>query len=175
MKAAVIYQSKTGFTKKYAQWIAEELGADLFSRSEFAPETLADYDTVIYGGGLYVVGINGVDFIKQNLDKLKGKKVAVYACGCTPPREDDILAVRNSNFTQEHLEHLEFFYMRGGFDYKRLGLWDKILMTLLKLKIKIKKKEKRSPDEQGMLAIYSRPADYTRQKNIEELLRYIRS
>ncbi len=29
-KTAVIYKSKTGFTRKYAQWIAEETGCDLF-------------------------------------------------------------------------------------------------------------------------------------------------
>ncbi|GEA31640.1 flavodoxin [Clostridium beijerinckii] len=28
MKTVVIYKSKTGFTKKYAKWIAEELSAD---------------------------------------------------------------------------------------------------------------------------------------------------
>ena len=30
MKAAVIYYSQTGFTKRYAQWIAEAAGADCF-------------------------------------------------------------------------------------------------------------------------------------------------
>ena len=28
-KIGVIYKSKTGFTQKYAQWIAEETGCDL--------------------------------------------------------------------------------------------------------------------------------------------------
>lgn len=31
MKTVVIYQSKTGFTKKYAEWISEELSADIFN------------------------------------------------------------------------------------------------------------------------------------------------
>ena len=28
MKTIVIYQSQTGFTKRYAEWIAEAVGAD---------------------------------------------------------------------------------------------------------------------------------------------------
>lgn len=30
MKTAVIYNSQTGFTKKYAEWISEATGADCF-------------------------------------------------------------------------------------------------------------------------------------------------
>ena len=30
MKTLVVYTSQTGFTKKYAQWIAERMEADLF-------------------------------------------------------------------------------------------------------------------------------------------------
>ena len=33
MKTAVIYNSQTGFTKRYAKWISDEIGADCF---EFA-------------------------------------------------------------------------------------------------------------------------------------------
>ncbi|MFT5873622.1 MAG: hypothetical protein ACI8WT_002569 [Clostridium sp.] len=49
--------------------------------SKVNTNTLADYDTLIYGGGLYAVGINGVKLITKNLDKLKDKKVVVFATG----------------------------------------------------------------------------------------------
>jgi len=173
MKAIVVFESKTGFTEKYARWIAEELGADIFPRSAITTEGLANYDAVIYGGGLYAVGINGVEFIKDNLDRLTGKKVAVFACGCTPYREETVDEVRDMNFSQEQQGQLRFFYMRGGFDYKRLGVMDKILMSLLKLKILLKRK--RTKDEKGMLAVYSRPADFTQKDNIVELVSFIRS
>lgn len=75
MKAVVIYKSKTGFTKKYAQWIAEDLSADIFEVSKVNMNMLNSYDTVIYGGSLYAVGINGVKLITQNIDKLKDKKL----------------------------------------------------------------------------------------------------
>ena len=34
MKTVVIYKSRTGFTKKYAEWISEELSADIFDVSK---------------------------------------------------------------------------------------------------------------------------------------------
>ena len=33
MKTIVIYNSQTGFTKRYAEWIAQESGADCFELS----------------------------------------------------------------------------------------------------------------------------------------------
>ena len=78
MKTVVIHKSKTGFVKKYAEWIAEELSADIFEASKVTSDMLTAYEIVIYGGGLYAVGINGVKLIKQNLDELKNKKVIVF-------------------------------------------------------------------------------------------------
>lgn len=172
-KTIVIYKSKSGFTKKYAEWIAEELSADLFAAEKVTPEMLGAYDTVIFGGGLHIVGINGLKLITQHLDLLKGKKVVVFAVGATPPREEDIEEVKTKNFTPAQLEQIHFFYLRGGFDFGKLKPVDKVLMTLMKLKLKGKKQL--TADERGLLASYEKPADFVRKKNIDELVAYVRS
>lgn len=173
MKTVVIYKSKTGFTKKYAEWIADELYADIFEHSQINIKTLITYDTIIYGGSLHAVGITGVKLITQNLNKLKDKKLIVFATGASPSREETILEVKNKNFTLDEQKYIRFFYFRGGFNYSKLKTFDKILMTLLKLKIKSKKEL--TPDEKGMLAIYNKPADFTRKSNIDELISYVNS
>ena len=173
MKTVVIYKSKTGFVKKYAEWIAEELSTDIFEASKVTPDMLTTYDIVIYGGGLYAVGINGVSIITQNLDKLEGKKVVVFATGASPFREETINEVRDKNFSYEQQKHIRFFYLRGGFDYSKLKPFDKVLMTLLKWKMKSKKEL--TPDERGMLTAYDKPADFTRKKNIDEIISYVTS
>lgn len=171
MKIIVIYNSKTGFTKKYAEWIAEELSADIFQSSKVNNDMLTAYDIVIYGGGLYAGGINGVRFITQNLDKLKDKKVVVFATGTSPSREEAISEVRNKNFTLEQQKHIKFFYMRGGFDYNKMNPFYKMLMLLLKWKLKSKKELE--PDEKGMLDAYEKPVDFTDKNNIDEILSYV--
>ncbi|SPF53251.1 conserved hypothetical protein [Candidatus Desulfosporosinus infrequens] len=132
---------------------------------------------MIYGGGLYVVGINGVKYIKQNLNKLNDKKVIVFATGVSPFREEAISEVKNKNFTSEEQKHIQFFYLRGGFDYNKLKTFDKVLMTLLKWKIKwkIKRKKELTPDERGMLASYDQSVNFTRKKNIDEIIAYVNS
>lgn len=176
MKTLVLYKSKTGFVKKYAQWIAEELQGDLIEASGFSRERFEDYDAVVYGGGLYHVGINGVKIITDNLDRLEGKKIAVFASGASPARKEILPEVRNMNFTQEQQSKIAFFYLRGGFDYNRLNTIDRLLMKLLKLKIKLKAKMNKTlvPDEKGMLSAYDKPVDFTQKKNLDELLAYLK-
>lgn len=173
MKTVVVYRSKSGYVRKYAEWIAERLSADLFDARQVDAGRLTAYDAVVYGGGLYIGGINGVKLIVENLDKLRGKKVAVFAVGATPGRKEEIEEVRDKNFTAEQLQQIRFFYMRDGFDFGRLKPVDKVLMTLLKWMLKRKKNP--TADERGMLAAYERPVDFTSRSNIEELVAYITS
>jgi len=67
LKVVVVYQSASGFTEKYAQWISEALNADLFNVKKMSIETLQEYDTIVFGGNLHAVGISGVNTIKRNL------------------------------------------------------------------------------------------------------------
>lgn len=172
MKTVVIYKSKTGYTKKYAEWIAEELSADIFNISNIEISKLSSYDNIIYGGSLYAVGILGIKLITKNLDKLKNKKIIVFATGASPSKEENINEVKNKNFTEEQQKYIRFFYLRGGFNYSNLNIFDKALMTLLKIKIKMKKEL--TSDEKGMLACYDRPVDFTRRKNIDEIINYVK-
>jgi flavodoxin len=169
-KSLVIYKSLSGFTKKYAEWIAQELQADLYDVKDFDPAKLGDYDIIVFGGSLHAVGISGVGIIKNNLQQLSGKKVIVFGVGASPPRENVLDEVKNKNFTVEQQQTIKFFYLRGGFDFEKLDLPNKFLMSLMKLKIQMKKN--RSSDEIGLLAAYSKPMDCTRKENIKPLVAY---
>lgn len=174
VKTIVIYRSKTGFTRKYARWIADELGSELVEFNKIRPEKLHEYNTIIYGGGLYAGGINGIRMIKKNLPYLRDRKIIVFATGATPDCNETTQELREQNFSKEQQEYISFFYLRGGFDYSKLGLKDKFLMSLLKLKLRMTPESKRTPDETGMLAAYQSPADFTKKKYMEELLELAR-
>lgn len=167
-KIVVVYRSKSGFTKKYAEWIAKAVNADLFEGSDIKIDDLLKYDTVVYGAALYASGINGIKFITDNFNKLKEKKLIVFTLGATPVRPEILEEVKNNNLTAEQQKYIKFFMLRGGFDYSKLTFIDKILMNILKAKIKFKKN--RSSDERGMLNSYSHPVDFTNEKNIKPIV-----
>lgn len=175
MKTAVIYWSKTGFVKKYADWIAEELSADLILGKKAKLENLNEYDALILGGSLYAVGITGLDFIKKVIANLNNKKIAVFATGASSAREDIIAEVKNNNFSEAEQEYFEFFYLRGGFDFNKLSLKDKILMLMMKWKLKRKAVSELDEEEKGLLDAFETPVDFTDKNNIKDLIAYIKN
>ena len=170
INAIVIYKAKCGFVKRYAKWIARELSADISEYSKISIKDIESYDTVIFGGGLYSVGIDGVKFITKNLNCLKDKKIIVFATGVTPVKDKDIYAIKQKNLNNKEQSSIEFFYMRGGFDYSKLNKVDKVLMTLLKFKLK--HKSKLTSNEKGMLMAYDTAVDFTKKEDIDELISY---
>ncbi|HAV91664.1 TPA: flavodoxin [candidate division WOR-3 bacterium] len=159
MKSVVIYNLQTGFTKKYAEWIAYKLKCDIFPVKEISSKKMLEYDTVIYGGFLYAVGITGIKKIKNNMSKFSGKKIAIFDVGASPSSEKVYEKVKAKNFTSEELKKIKVFYMRGGFDFTKLSFLNKILMNMLKAMM-LKKKE-RTPDEEGMISLCECPVDFT--------------
>lgn len=45
-KIAVVYRSKSGYTEKYAKWIAKAAGGDLLKGKKTRVEDLMNYDTI---------------------------------------------------------------------------------------------------------------------------------
>ena len=74
-KILVLYKSKTGFSERYARWIAEDLQCDLANLAEFKKDSLLQYGLIIYGAGVYAGQINGI---------LPGKRVAAVTAAHTP-------------------------------------------------------------------------------------------
>lgn len=174
MKTAVLYKSISGFTKTYAQWIAEELHSDLYSIEEVSPTLLSQYDLIVFGGSLHMVGIAGYKKLQKWLQKTEQPpKLVLFTTGASPQKEEAIEEVRNANLTPEEQKYIPFFYLRGGFDFDKLDLLNKVIMTLLKWKLKMTKNK--TVDEIGMLNAYYTPMDFTRKEHLDELLREIKT
>ena len=114
MKTIVIYNSKTGFTKQYANWIAEALSCPCEPLKSVSAAELQGFDKIIFGGWIMGNMIMG-------LDKLRGMAVpaAVFAVGSTPPYEEVIAQINEQN----KMGGTPLFYMEGGFRFEELGFF----------------------------------------------------
>lgn len=180
MKTIVIYASKTGYTRQYAEWIRDALGCDLKEASSIRSGDFKEYDTVIYGGGLYAGGVNQIRLIKDHFDQLKEKNLVVWATGLSPERAETSEQVWNQNFSPEQQEKIQAFYLRGGFDFGKLGIRDQILMRMFKIMIKNKSKHKDSGDVEaedmaGILKSFDTPVNFCCRESIDPLVKYVRS
>lgn len=178
-KTVVIYESKYGSTRCYAQWIAEELACPLFERKKFKPQDFKKYDVVIYGGGLYAGGISGIKLLTKSENLLSGKKVILFTCGLANPEDPfNTSAIRKALekvLSPEMLKQIRLFHLRGGIDYSRLSLVHRSMMAMLR-RVLLKKDAKslRAEDRQ-LLDTYGKCVDFTDRKSIQPLTGYVKS
>ena len=126
MKTAVIYESGTGFTKQYAEWISEELGCECEELKSFS-NNLSDYDMAIYGGSIFAGKIRDLDKFQQ----LNPKTYIVFAVGMTEDTGNYADELKKAN----PLDKVTLFYLRGGARFSKLGFMNR---TILKKVTKMK-------------------------------------
>ena len=168
---AVIYKSKYGSTKQYAEWIAGDLNASLFEAANIKPFQLLDYDLVIFGGGLYASGINGIKLVTAN----PNKNLVVFTVGAADPKTTDYSAILAKNFTQEMLSKIKIFHLHGGIDYKNLTPIHKIMMAMVKkLRVDNKSREQLSDEDRMFLETYGDKFNFTDKSSIKPLIDYVK-
>lgn len=164
MKQIVIYQSGTGFTAKYAGWIAEELGCEAKEYKNVSQNELTAFDMVVYGGWIMGGMIVGYDKIKA----LNLKNVVVFGVGMSFP--DDEITEKISN--QNQLPRDRFFYFEGGYNPQKLGIVKKMMLNMIKKSVE--KKTDKTAQEVHLLKSFE-GADNTNKEAINGLVAYCRS
>lgn len=173
MKTIVVYKSKYGATETYARWIGEALDCTVTSAKNMTVQKLEEYDTIIYGGGLYAEVINGVTLITKNMERLQGKQLIVYTTGLTPLdcREYYDVMVAEKNFRPEIRSQIKVFHFLGKMVASELSLPHRAaLKTLKKL---MKAKENPTEMERLLVRLCDSDGDFTEQSSIADLIQYV--
>lgn len=173
MNAIVIYKSKYGSTKQYAEWIGEALSCPVQEAKSVSAKDLETYDTLIYGGGLYGEVINGVHLITKNMEKLRGKKIAVFTTGITPLkyREYYDKMVIEKNFKEGIPSEIRVFNFLGKMVLKELSVPHRAALKTLK-KI-MQGKENPSEMEKLLIELCDADGDFSDKAAIDALLEYV--
>ena len=175
-RTAVVYATRNGSTKRYAEWIARDCGAYLIPVEEAVIDRLALYETLVYGGCVYSGAIQGISFIKNNRDLLERVRLVVFTVGLTQPGDEAAFAqVLDRNFTEEERRGIRFFHFPGALDYKKMNFLQRGMMRLLKKSIQKKPPEDRSQIEGYILESYGGKVDFTNAAYIKPLVKYVRS
>ncbi len=119
MDTLILYRSKMGSTKKYAEDIASRVGADVMPlKRRFPKNKIKDYDIIVFGGWIMGGNIQGLNDFLSYYDLMKDKEVIVFACGLALPTQSG----RNDLIEKNVLDlyHVRFYQFRGNFNLKKL-------------------------------------------------------
>jgi len=132
-KIAIIYKSKYGSTKQYAQMLQAELtGSDIYNLDEFKIDMADDYDILIFGSATYMGNILAVPFLNRNWDSLRDKKVYLFNVGIRPKDSKESLASYAKLDEPLRGGLLGYAKLQGRLDMSKLNIFEKIIVSMLK-------------------------------------------
>lgn len=179
MKIAVIYKSHYGSTQVYARWISEDLGADLIEATHIKPTDLQKYDTIVYGGGLYAGGVNGISVLTNNLEMIKNKSLYLFTVGVADvTNTENINAIRNGleqKLPKALMEKLHIYHLRGGMYYSKMSFIHRTMMKMMIKMLSKKSESELSSDEKDIIDTVGVDTDFTDRTSITPLVADIKA
>jgi len=160
----VLYQSETGFTKQYADWIGEELECEVLDIKDNPEIYLPDYDCAIYGGWIMGNGLVGYNKISN----IGAKNVVLFGVGASGNNEE----LRKKLIEYNKIGDTPFFYMQGGFRFEKLGFFKRMMLKMVRKSLE--KKVGITESEAEMIMMLSESSDRSDRKYIDELVSYVR-
>lgn len=174
MKKVVLYKTKYGSAKQYAEWIAEDLNCVAMDVKDVKVNDLKEYDTIILGGGLYANSIAGASLIVKNYDKLKNKNLVFFTVGITPIDCRDYYdrLVMEKSFSEEMRGNVKVFNFLGKMLTDELTLAHRSALKMLKGIMQ----NKENPTEMEKMLVDL--CDYNKSEmsrdQIDELVKYVK-
>lgn len=155
----IVFESKTGFTKKYADMLARRTGLKAYPVRELAK--IGRDEEVIFLGWMKVGKIQG-------LSKMKNHNVkAVCGSGTARNAEPDAETV----IARNKIGNIPFFYLRGGcMPLKKVKGMDKILLSMFVRMLKKRKDQDGKAEE--TISIIENGFDGVKEENLEPVLEW---
>lgn len=164
-KILILYKSKYGSTKQYAERLKKALNCDLVEVSDLEKSDYLNYDVLIFAGSIRIGKINIIKNLQRQYLKIKDKQVIILCVGGAPHDEKNIATVKHLNLKND-LETLPFFYAQGIVNVDAMKFIDR---TICKIGRKISGKQ--APKNNAL----SNSRKHIDENNLHPLIKYIKA
>lgn len=169
-KQLIIYGSRYGSTKRYAERLAEMTGTEAVEYKE--AKDLDDYDRIVYLGSLYAGGVTG---LKQTVGKISPRQeLIVSTVGLADPSDaSNVAHIRQSikgQIPAHFYDESRLFHLRGAIDYTKLNLKYRLMMSLLAKKVAKLSEEQQNAETRAMLETYGKQVDFVDFSSLQPIV-----
>ena len=175
MKTIIVYASQTGFTKRYAEWLGEDLGADVLPLAVAKKKSDTFFDSaeaIVYAGWAMGGKIVKSEWFTNRIPQWKGKKLALVCVGAGPNGLPEVEEALHRALTDEERNYAKAFYCQGGIAYEKMKLPAKLAMKAFATMVRKKKDATQQEKEMGEMISHS--YDIADKKFIEPIVDYVR-
>jgi flavodoxin len=166
MIKAIVYVSNTGFTKRYAEMLAEKIGVPMYKLEETKGK-ITSSDEIVYMGWIMAGGIKGFEKARK---KFNIKVVCAVGMGSPKGNQSEELLKKHN------IENEKLFYLQGGFSMNKLhGIYKLMMKTMEKvIKKSLEKKLEKTEEDIKMLDEINNGSDYVSEDNIIPVVNWIK-
>lgn len=157
----IVYNSKTGHTRQYAEMLAKATKRKIFSLQE-AQGALPEGEPVLFLGWLMAGHISGIDQAVRRWDV----RCAV-AVGMSPPAKDVLATISRANY----VPNSPVFYLQGGWAPKKVGWFQRRAVNAVTRSTRktLLSKSSRTEQEQAYLNMLLHGGSFVEYQNLRPI------
>lgn len=173
MRSLVLYHTKYGSTKQYAQWIAQDLGAEISPVLTIDPAKLTTVDTVIFGASIRMGKLQQADFLRKHSPILLQKKLIIFSVSAAPPEDPEVWTYYESSVPENIGRKATFVPLPGR--VTPLSTLDNFLMLFPKIMTALKAFMTKDPKDIAIAQGIRKQFDHVKRAAIDPILRAAQS
>lgn len=163
---AIVYESNTCNTKKYAEILGQKTGLPVYERKE-ASKHLGVKDEIIYMGWLFASTVKGYEKAAKNY-------IVKAVCGVGMRRacEEAVKDIVEKN----HITDPKVFYLQGGYDLKKLhGIYKFSMKMMSKMILKqLENKENKTVEDLESIDMINNGRSFVNEENLTPILEWLK-
>lgn len=162
MKSVILYGSRYGSARRYAQELSKQTDIPAVSYQEAPP--LSKLETIVYIGALYAGGVLGLARTLRSLSLRDGQRLVIVTVGLADPdipqNRENIRNALQKQIPAQLYGRAAVFHLRGAIDYQALSLGHRTMMALLHRSLQKKSAEEWNEEDRALMETYGKRADF---------------
>lgn len=173
MSVLIIYNSRTGFTERYAAQLAQIVSGQAMPLSAAKRARFETPDVMLFGSRAHAGSIERLKAGAELLRNGGADRIGIFVTGAMPEdAKPQIDALWERNLPRAGLANVPRFYLPAGLCYERMGAVDRFLMGGLKFALRHKKEK--TPEDEMLEKSIAESYDISSEKYLDPVLRWIR-
>ena len=164
MDTAIVYYSKYGHTKKYAEMLQKRLLCDIYEVDDFNAKLAKKYKNIFYGSSIRANKILKISKFFKEIKDEKNFNIFIFADGLSTIQYDDLLREMVIAYSDLSDKHVRLFLLPGGFSFDLLHKKDKLIFSIIK---KTTTKDKNSA---GNINLLMKGIDLVKEENLNYMI-----
>lgn len=171
-RIVIVYRSKTGFTQRYAEQLAEALGCAALTERAARRGRLRGCETLVFGTRAHAGRVDGLKDALR-LRAQSGARLVLFVTGAMPGNAAALDAFWRQNLSEEQRRTIPHFYLQSGLCYERMGPVDRFLMH--SFAAMLRKKPDKTPEDEATERVIAHSFDCSDPAYLQPLLTLLRS